>query len=189
MFKRIVLLLALILGICGVFYLADKFSSPVFWLIGFVAVGTLIRYGSRILLGGTSSRIISYFKRRPVIRINLINDVLARKQAQVHDFTTKEFVALLTISMVQESINVAHQRASEYSIKKFNDEFFSNMLQVLHDTRAIGLNREFQIQLVGFGESLAKKYQLSEWANEFHKQRELIFKRHAEDIPVIRAPR
>ena len=187
MVKRIVLLIGVILGICGVFYFADKFSSPVLWIIGFVAVSTLMRYGSVILVGGNTSRVISYFKHHPRVRIELIHNVLARKQADANNLTVEELVALLTISMAQESIDIAHNRASEYPIEWFNDDFFGFMLQVSKDVRIIGLSREFQIQLAGFGESLAKKYKSLEWADEFHKQRELIFKRHAESILVIRA--
>ncbi|MFT3894064.1 MAG: hypothetical protein QM730_20735 [Anaerolineales bacterium] len=189
MIKKIALLAGVTLGIGVVFYLADRLSSTVLWIIGFVAVGTFIRYGSIILIGGTSERIFTFFKRQPGIRIELINAILARRQANLNELITKEIVALLTILMARESIDVAHARAAEFPTKVFSDEFFQYMLQVLHDTRAAGLSREFQLQLAGFGENLAKKYQLSEWADEFHKQREIIFRRHAEGIPVIRAPR
>jgi hypothetical protein len=188
MLKRIALLISVILGICVLFYLADRFNSSVLWVMGFLAVGTLMRYGNLILANGNSNRVLSYFKRRPTIRKEMIDNVLASRQAK-SELRTEEAVALLTICLSQESTDVVHLRASELQISIFNDEFFRYMLQVLPDLRAIGLDREFQLRFVGLGENLAQKHQLSEWVNEFQQQREQIFKRHKESIPIIRAPR
>ncbi len=189
MLKRLLLFLGIILGICGIFYLAYRINSSTLWIIVFIAVGILTRNSTSLLSGGNSGRIFSYFKRRPAVRMELVKDILARKQSRPDDLGTEEAVAFLVIAMAQESINEAYSRASELQADVFNDDFFQYMKRVLNDLRMIGLNRKFQLQLVSFGENLARTYQLREWEDEFRQQREAILKRHVESIPVIRYPR
>jgi len=189
MLKRAILLLGLILVVFGIFCLAEKFDLPVLWLVGFIAIGILTRYGSLILIGGNAERVLSYFKRRPAVRIKVVSDVLKRKQLKLDDLKIEEVAALLIITMAQDSIDEAHTRASMFQAEIFDSDFFQYVLRVLNDFRTIGLNRDFQLQLISFSESLARKHQLAEWAGEFQRQREIVFKRHAESIPVIRAPR
>ncbi|MBI4762964.1 MAG: hypothetical protein ACOYYF_16130 [Chloroflexota bacterium] len=123
MFKRIILLAGAILGVVVVFRLADLFGSPALWVIGFVTVSALIRYGSLILTGSNSLRIISYFKRRPAVRLELINNILARKQTKVTDLRTEEVAALLIISLAKESVDITHMRAAEFPEEIFSDDF------------------------------------------------------------------
>lgn len=189
MLKKIAVLAVIIFGICTVFYLAGKFNSGFLWFTGFMAVGAFIGYCGRILIGGDAERIKSYFKRRSAIRMKQIDDILKHRQIKVEGLSAEELVALLTISVIREGIEIAHSRASEYPSAMFSPEFFRYMLQIFQDARVIGLGRDFQLRLAGLGENLAKKYQSAEWADEFRMQQELIFKRHKEGIPIIRAPR